>query len=563
MCTDVMYFGLKFFPTIVSKAGNRRVPIVGPVVRSLDPILVPTTAEERTVLPPVVDQIFMRLGLKSLSSETISDSVSPRSLPVLIFPEGCVVNQTTVIEFQKGAFIPALPVQPVAISYPFQSHDASWTPDVSMPFMLFRLCSQVYNEMRVTWLPPIPPPPTNDPWLHGYRTQQLIAAQVGVDPCPLSNSDSYLYQGAMKNGFADYAIRHILAQPDAPLGVAGTAGGGFYSRVAQKHTQAGMRDLIRLARQFAEADSEHRGALTAQEFVDHFADNLEVEAVRAVVKSSEDEEAPISSAASSIAIPQQSMRRIPAAIRDRMDARRRRRLAEALFWQLDRDGDGLLRWRELVLGLGISQGSLDSVPVEVGEASEEEEAVAGDDTGPLTGAEAELDAKDAASLMFQAELAFAVIDQDGDGVLSRDDLEWAVAAMRRANDREALKVPQAASVDPPVLRRVPSAIEIRDEIDRLLELSRELRGEDTGHADDDDAAVATDTSAAAVAIDGDAVVASEASSFAAGARRAAPTEGMGLETFKALVVRDTGTRRLVAPAVATVRAGVGLPRGGK
>ena len=53
------------------------------------------------------------------------------------------MKQGTLIKFQKGAFLPKLPVQPVIVSYPYCSHDVSWTPDYNTLPLLFRTLCQV------------------------------------------------------------------------------------------------------------------------------------------------------------------------------------------------------------------------------------------------------------------------------------------------------------------------------------------------------------------------------------------------------------------------------------
>ena len=45
---------------------------------------------------------------------------------VLIFPEGCTTNGKCVITFKHGAFSPGLPVQPIAIRFPYKHFDPTW-----------------------------------------------------------------------------------------------------------------------------------------------------------------------------------------------------------------------------------------------------------------------------------------------------------------------------------------------------------------------------------------------------------------------------------------------------
>lgn len=657
---DAIFIGTKTLPSIVSKAGNLRVPIVGTAIAALDPILVPHTDKERRTLPSVVAQIFERLGLTPDGTATeaaASDGgTTPKREavpPLLMFPEGCIVNQTTVIEFQRGAFHPRLPVQPLAISYPFLSHDCSWTPDVAMPYLLFRLSTQLYNEMRVTWLPPVhpvpesetlaPAEPAHDPiakpdppksraglWEHSARTQVAIARQLGVHPCTLSNSDSYLFQGAIRGGFAQYAVKHMLAQPDD---VSGGSSGGFYTRVAQRHTKARMRDLIALARRFAEADSDNDGALSREEFVAHFAPTLMTAFDEATKRRRRHErpwrrrqgrpEAPSAAEGSAGTISVEVSGGAHAegdaeagelvepveatasgsggvdgadalGLRRRLDVRRRTRLANALFDQLDRDGDGLLRWREMVIGLG-AEATITGASAARGGASAGGAAEAGlpkicavtdvaatvPETqlhSPISAADAADEAAEAATLEFQAELAFAVIDKNGDGFLDREDVRWAVVAMRRirmadtpkaAGDAADLKpadkhaeaktsgateavgeegeddddlspgdamaaaesgraAETGGVIAPPPLLRAVSAVEVRSEINRLFDAAASLPKDAAGE-------------------DGAEAVASGSA------------EGViSLDRFKRLVVSDAGARELLRPAIRTLREGVGV-----
>jgi lysophosphatidylcholine acyltransferase/lyso-PAF acetyltransferase len=59
-------------------------------------------------------------------AQIIARARDPRFGRVLIFPEGTCGNGEAVLQFKPGAFAPGLPVQPVAVQYPFQHLDVSW-----------------------------------------------------------------------------------------------------------------------------------------------------------------------------------------------------------------------------------------------------------------------------------------------------------------------------------------------------------------------------------------------------------------------------------------------------
>jgi hypothetical protein len=251
-------------------------------------------------------------------------------------------------------------------------------------------------------------------------------------------------------------------------------------------------------------------------------------------------------------------------------------------------------------------------------AAEDEEAAAAA-YSPVSAADATAEAAEVATLEFQTELAFAVIDKDGDGKLSREDLKWAVVAMRRIRgvdlgEGSDTGLPAATAALPVDARADGTSIEAPGEPSRAGK-------EDAGEGDDDDAspaeamaaAAAAHVKAAAVASDEDvpqegeesgpgeapmllrAVSAVEVSSeidrlFDAAAllldepRDLGAAHGAGgdeeggqeeeedgtryaengerevisLSRFKRLVASDVGARELLQPAMRTLREGVGV-----
>jgi lysophosphatidylcholine acyltransferase / lyso-PAF acetyltransferase len=119
---DALLIGSRVLPTAVGKADIVRMPILGQVIAKLNPILVPRTAEDKQRLPPVMDQLIKKAKAGIENNE-------PRSQPLIIFPEGTTVNQKHLITFQRGAFVPGVPIRPIAIEYPFCMLDVSNSPD--------------------------------------------------------------------------------------------------------------------------------------------------------------------------------------------------------------------------------------------------------------------------------------------------------------------------------------------------------------------------------------------------------------------------------------------------
>ena len=54
----------------------------------------------------------------------------PDKLPILIFPEGTCINNTSVMQFKKGSFEVGGVIYPVAIKYDSKFGDAFWNRQV-------------------------------------------------------------------------------------------------------------------------------------------------------------------------------------------------------------------------------------------------------------------------------------------------------------------------------------------------------------------------------------------------------------------------------------------------
>ncbi len=64
-------------------------------------------------------------------------------------PAGTTTNQTSVITFKRGAFVPGMPVQPVACRMRWANMDPAWVNDGPTQYVvLLRLMAQVTNYVR-------------------------------------------------------------------------------------------------------------------------------------------------------------------------------------------------------------------------------------------------------------------------------------------------------------------------------------------------------------------------------------------------------------------------------
>jgi len=87
--------------------------------------------------------------VKSLK-EHISD---PDKLPVLIFPEGVCINNTSVVRFKKGSFELGATIYPVAIKYDRMFSDALWFQDDILTH-IFHIMTSWAIVCDVWYLPP-------------------------------------------------------------------------------------------------------------------------------------------------------------------------------------------------------------------------------------------------------------------------------------------------------------------------------------------------------------------------------------------------------------------------
>lgn len=69
---------------------------------------------------------------------------------VLLFPEGTTTNGRFLISFQRGAFVPGFPIQPVVIRYPYVHFDQSWG-NISLFKLMFQMFTQFHNFMETAY----------------------------------------------------------------------------------------------------------------------------------------------------------------------------------------------------------------------------------------------------------------------------------------------------------------------------------------------------------------------------------------------------------------------------
>uniref|UniRef100_G3NTS5 EF-hand domain-containing protein n=1 Tax=Gasterosteus aculeatus aculeatus TaxID=481459 RepID=G3NTS5_GASAC len=99
--------------SIVMKAESKDIPLWGTLIKFIRPVFVSRS-----------DQDSRKKTVEEIKRRAHSGGEWPQ---IMIFPEGTCTNRSCLITFKPGAFIPAVPVQPVVIRYPNKLDSITWT----------------------------------------------------------------------------------------------------------------------------------------------------------------------------------------------------------------------------------------------------------------------------------------------------------------------------------------------------------------------------------------------------------------------------------------------------
>uniref|UniRef100_A0AAY4EVR0 Phospholipid/glycerol acyltransferase domain-containing protein n=1 Tax=Denticeps clupeoides TaxID=299321 RepID=A0AAY4EVR0_9TELE len=131
---------------------------------------------------------------RHLVAKRLSDHVQDKSkLPILIFPEGTCINNTSVMMFKKGSFEIGCTVYPVAIKYDPRFGEAFWNSSkYGMVNYLLRMMSSWAIVCSVWYLPPMSREEGEDAVQFANRVKAAIARQGGLV--------DMLWDGGLKRG---------------------------------------------------------------------------------------------------------------------------------------------------------------------------------------------------------------------------------------------------------------------------------------------------------------------------------------------------------------------------
>ncbi|XP_061206965.1 glycerol-3-phosphate acyltransferase 3-like isoform X3 [Neopsephotus bourkii] len=132
--------------------------------------------------------LFERSEMKDrhLVRKKIREHIADKAkLPILIFPEGTCINNTSVMMFKKGSFEVGGTIHPVAIKYDPRFGDAFWNSTKhSMMTYIFNMLTSWAIVCNVWYLPPMVKEEEEDAVCFANRVKAVIAARAGMSVLP-------------------------------------------------------------------------------------------------------------------------------------------------------------------------------------------------------------------------------------------------------------------------------------------------------------------------------------------------------------------------------------------
>uniref|UniRef100_A0A3Q3R4U3 Phospholipid/glycerol acyltransferase domain-containing protein n=1 Tax=Monopterus albus TaxID=43700 RepID=A0A3Q3R4U3_MONAL len=161
--------------SIVMKAESKDIPVWGTLIKYIRPVFVSRS-----------DQDSRRKTVEEIKRRAHSGGEWPQ---IMIFPEGTCTNRSCLITFKPGAFIPAVPVQPVVIRYPNKL-----VLLISRFKILWLTLCQLHNEFVIEFLPIYTPSEEEkkNPALFAINVRRVMAKALGVPITDYSFEDCQL-----------------------------------------------------------------------------------------------------------------------------------------------------------------------------------------------------------------------------------------------------------------------------------------------------------------------------------------------------------------------------------
>ncbi|XP_070614172.1 glycerol-3-phosphate acyltransferase 3 isoform X2 [Erythrolamprus reginae] len=167
---------------------------------------------------------FERSEMKDrhLVTKRLREHISNKDkLPILIFPEGTCINNTSVMMFKKGSFEIGATIYPVAIKYDPRFGDAFWNSSkYNIVSYLLRIMTSWAIVCQVWYLPPVTRKEGEDAVEFANRVKSAIALQGGLTELPW---DGGLKRAKVKETFKEEEQKNyskvIIGNGTPPKGI--------------------------------------------------------------------------------------------------------------------------------------------------------------------------------------------------------------------------------------------------------------------------------------------------------------------------------------------------------
>ncbi|CAG5104636.1 Oidioi.mRNA.OKI2018_I69.chr1.g1409.t1.cds [Oikopleura dioica] len=114
-------------------------------------------------------------------------------LPQLImFPEGAVTNGKSLLQFKPGAFIPRVPVQPVAVSFEGW-RTGTCSKGTNQAWLLLVSFANLRMELRFDYLPVVTPLENEDPISFSSRVRVIFSEHTGLKSSNISFENTLIH----------------------------------------------------------------------------------------------------------------------------------------------------------------------------------------------------------------------------------------------------------------------------------------------------------------------------------------------------------------------------------
>ncbi|XP_075394095.1 lysophosphatidylcholine acyltransferase 2 isoform X2 [Tenrec ecaudatus] len=257
-------------PSIVSRNENAQVPLIGRLLRALQPVLVSRVDPD---------------SRKNTINEIIKRATSGGEWPqILVFPEGTCTNRSCLITFKPGAFIPGAPVQPILLRYPNKLDTVTWT---WQGYTFLQLCvltfCQPFTRVEVEFLPVQVPDEEEkrDPVLFANKVRKIMADALKIPVTDHTYEDCRLMISAgqltlpMEAGLVEFTKisrklkldwNGIRKQLDEYAAIASASKGGRIGiEEFAEYLKLPVSDVLKQL--FALFDRNHDGSIDFREYV--------------------------------------------------------------------------------------------------------------------------------------------------------------------------------------------------------------------------------------------------------------------------------------------------------